>query len=51
VAISLLNGQIRHGRLARVAADHVVLEAVEGGQPAGGGVTIPLTAIALLRRS
>jgi hypothetical protein len=51
VAISLLDGQIRHGRLARVAADHVVLEAVEGGQRAGGGVTIPLTAIALLRRS
>lgn len=53
VAISLLTGQIEHGRLARVGADHVVLEAVEmveGGSRPPAGMTIPLTAIACLRR-
>jgi hypothetical protein len=51
VAISLVSGQVQHGRLARVAADHVVLEAVEGGQREAAGLTIPLNAIACLRRS
>ena len=51
VAITLLGGQLRHGRLARVAADHVVLEAVESGERSGAGTTIPLIAITCLRRS
>jgi hypothetical protein len=51
VAISLLSGQIQHGRIARVAADHIVLEAMEAGRRTAETITIPLTAIALLRRS
>ncbi len=50
VALSMLSGQIRHGRLAHVGADHVALEPAEGGQRAGSSVAIPLTAIACLRR-
>ena len=50
VALSLFSGQIRHGRIARVGADHVVLESIGEDREAGGAVTVPLTAIACLRR-
>jgi hypothetical protein len=54
VALTLVSGQIQHGRLVRVGADHVVLDMVlepgERSRRAAAGMTIPLTAIACLRR-
>jgi hypothetical protein len=50
VALSLLGGQTQVGRVARVASDHVVLEPADGDRRASGGVTVPLAAIACLRR-
>ncbi len=49
VTLTLVSGSTRHGRLARVAADHVVLEAIDDSR-AAAEVTIPLTALACLRR-
>ncbi len=51
VAISLRGGQIQRGRIARVASDHMVLEAVESGRRTGSGITLPLDAIECVRRS
>ncbi len=50
VTLMLLSGHFRGGRLARVGADHVLLEAVDDDGRAAVGATIPLTAIAWLRR-
>jgi hypothetical protein len=50
VALMLVSGDVRHGRLARVGADHLILEGVGGDGIAGAGTTVPLTAIACLRR-
>jgi hypothetical protein len=49
VGIRLMGGQDHHGRLARVAADHLALELVGDARPAAE-LAIPLTAIAYLRR-
>ncbi len=50
VSLTLVSGHIRQGRLARVGADHLVLEAAAEQSRASAGTTIPLSAIACLRR-
>ena len=50
VTLTLLSGHVRHGRLARVGADHVALEGAGEGGRAAAATTVPLTAIAYLRR-
>jgi hypothetical protein len=50
VALTLVSGHVRHGRLARVGADHIVLKGVDERGRAAAGTTVPLTAIAYLRR-
>jgi hypothetical protein len=50
VALTLLSGQVRHGRLERVGADHVVLEPSRDREAGMRSVTIPLAAIISLRR-
>jgi hypothetical protein len=51
VAVTLIGGETHHGRLARVGADHVVLDPRGDGRDPAPSQTIPLTAIALLRRA
>jgi class 3 adenylate cyclase len=50
IALTLVSGDVRHGRLARVGADHVVVEGAAGTGSGPLAATIPLTAIAYLRR-
>jgi hypothetical protein len=50
VALALISGHVQHGRLAGVGADHVVLEGIGDGRRAAAGTTVPLTAMAYLRR-